>query len=110
MQLTAEQIPIALGRTTHPIDLRDETGARIARLTTGSELLMYLERGYQFHGTKRRVRYIAPGEPLAAPLLGLTINRWVARYVRCWRNQSAATIAFHGCQISPGILSRLAAS
>lgn len=109
MLLIGQSALIALQRTKNPIALRDAEGARVATLNTWEDIIPYLERGYDLFGSKRRAQYFAPPEPRAA-IKAVEMNPWVAKFITCWRNSGgAAVIAFHGDQISPGLLSRLAA-
>lgn len=99
MLLDTPAIPIALARTHYKIDLRDvedklvktfhlpregPLGERAFAPDFVTEMLDYFARGYEFHGTKNRVKYIKPGAPRAA-LKPVEVNRWVAVFQFCWR-------------------------
>ena len=89
MILTGEILQIALSRTHNPIELRDKMGARVASLTAADQVTCYLERGYEAHGQKRRVRSLQPPmpKPFVAPLIP---------WQDCWLTRAAAVIRFHG--------------
>jgi len=61
--LTGEHLQVALSRTDRAIELRDTAGVSIVSSLNPAEVVVYLARGYEAHGTKRRVRYLAPASP-----------------------------------------------
>jgi len=85
-------ITVALGRTRKSIYLRDVAGAKVATLGI-ADVQGYLDRGYEAHGTKHRVRYLCPARPKL-------IVRPELPFRECWLNSAAAVIRFHGEQLS----------
>jgi len=82
MILSGQAIQVAANRTAHPIELRDPAGKRVGTLDPAL-LLDYIGRGYEVHGTKRRIRYVRPPGPKiqVRPLLP---------WRDCWRTVDAA--------------------
>lgn len=82
MILEGQLIQTAANRTAHPIELRDECGNRVSTLDPAL-LLEYIGRGYEVHGTKRRIRYLRPPGPKMQVRPALP-------FAECWLNTQAA--------------------
>ncbi len=90
---------LALDRTgSKPIRLNSLDGEKL----TAEEVQILLERGYEAHGTNRRVKYLCSPRPRA-----YVDRRKFERNDAFWAGRGC--IRFWADQISPGMQSRLSA-
>ena len=82
MILSGSEIQIAANRTSHPIELRDINGSKVSTLDPAL-LLEYIARGYEVHGTKRRIRYLRPAAPKDRVIPALPFEE-------CWRTTESS--------------------
>lgn len=91
--LVGSDIELALSLTEQPIELRDLSGSRVMALARKADVAEYRKRGYEVHGTKRRVRYVRP--PADQRVFDVDCSFWDGRgCIRFWSDQRSAPGVF----------------